>query len=555
MKSRILILLSLSSLICSSLKAAKLYDVCVYGATSGGVVAAIQANRMGKSVLLLEPYHHVGGMTASGLSAVDVGNPATIGGIAREYFSELAARYGKELSFENYFAHTGGDFVIEPSGAEKLFLEYISESGIKLLYDKKVFSAQMDKTKIISITMQDGSYYHAKVFIDATYEGDLMATVGVSYTTTREANSKYDETGNGFSVKKYAPSIYWGTPGENGRRSDGKGIWDRDIPISPYIDPADKTSGLLPTIKPHNGEQNGEEAPGVQAYCFRLCMTDNPANRIPISKPPNYDPWNYEIQRRFIQACQLQGDDMDIRWFTKLDPLVNDKWDFNTATFGSNIPDVSWDWPDADWDRRQELYDYQRDYHLGLLYFLGNDPVVPEKLKKKMNEFGLCKDEFVDNGGWPYQIYVREARRMISDLVMNENHCTGKLIADNPIAMASYGLDIHEIQRIAYQDMIFREGKSPASVRVQPYGIGYNAIVPKPGECTNLLGTFAVSASHVAFGSIRMEPTFMMLSQSAATAACQAIDQKTSVQTVNYSDLKRTILADGQILSLPRAPQ
>ncbi len=343
-------------------------------------------------------------------------------------------------------------------------------------------------------------------------------------------------------------------PGENGRREGGKGIWDRDIPISPYIDPTDRDSGLLPTINPYNGEQDGEEAIGVQAYCFRLCMTDNPDNRIPITKPDNYDPWNYEIQLRFIKACLLQGDDMDIRWFTKLDLLVNDKWDFNTATFGSNIPVLSWDWPDADWDRRKELYDYQRDYHLGILYFRGNDPVVPKKLRDEVRTFGLCKDEFVDNGGWPYQIYVREARRMVSDLVMTEHHCMGKLVADKPVAMASYSVDIHEIQRIAYKDMVVREGKSPASIRVRPYGIGYDAIVPKASECTNLLVTFAASASHVAFGSIRMEPTLMMLSQSAATAACHMIDQGTTIQDVDYAKLRSTILANGQILSLPKRP-
>lgn len=530
------------------------YDVCIYGATSGGVLAAIQADRMGKSVILLEPYQNVGGMTSNGLSALDVGNPATIGGIAREYFSELAGRYGKELKLENYFAHTGGDFVIEPSGAEKLFLEYLEATDVSVRYDKRIRSAQMNGTRIESITMTDGTNFQAKVFIDATYEGDLLAKAGVSYTTSRESNATYNETGNGFSLKKYHPSIYWGVPGENGRREGGKGIWDRDIPISPYIDPTDRDSGLLPTINPYNGEQDGEEAIGVQAYCFRLCMTDNPDNRIPITKPDNYDPWNYEIQRRFIQACLLQGDDMDIRWFTKLDPLVNDKWDFNTATFGSNIPGLSWDWPDADWDRRKELYDYQRDYHLGILYFRGNDPVVPKKLRDEVRTFGLCKDEFVDNGGWPYQIYVREARRMVSDLVMTEHHCMGKLIADKPVAMASYSVDIHEIQRIAYKDMVVREGKSPASIRVRPYGIGYDAIVPKASECTNLLVTFAASASHVAFGSIRMEPTLMMLSQSAATAACHMIDQGTTIQDVDYAKLRSTILANGQILSLPKRP-
>ena len=545
-----LVLVLLPFLLVSQLRARE-YDICVYGATSGGVVAALQADRMGKSVVLLEPYHHVGGMTSSGLSAIDVGNPATIGGIAREYLAKLAARYGKELKFENYFAHTGGDFVIEPSGAEKLFLEQIEASNIELFFDKKIVLAKKDGANITSVTMIDGTPFRAKVFIDATYEGDLMARAGVSYTTTREANSKYNETGNGFSLKKYKPSIYWGVPGENGRRADRKGIWDRDIPISPYIDPTDKQSGLLPTINPYKRERDGQEAPGVQAYCFRLCMTDKPPNRIRILKPANYDPRNYEIQRRFIRASVLQGDDMDIRWFTKLDPLVNGKWDFNTATFGSNIPGLSWDWPDANWDRRQELYDYQRDYHLGLLYFLANDRVVPKKLQNQVREFGLCKDEFVDNEGWPYQIYVREARRMVSDLVMNENHCTRKLTVEKPVAMASYGLDIHEIQRIAYQDMVFREGKSPASVRVKPYGIGYDAIVPKSSECTNLLVTFAISASHVAFGSIRMEPTFMMLSQSAATAACQKIDQQSTIQDINYPKLRTTILADGQILSLP----
>ena len=530
------------------------YDVCIYGATSGGVVAAMQADRMGKSVILLEPYQNVGGMASNGLSALDVGNPATIGGIAREYFSELAGRYGKELKFENYFAHTGGDFVIEPSGAEKLFLEYLEATDVSVRYDKRIRSAQMNRTRIESITMTDGTNFQAKVFIDATYEGDLLAKAGVSYTTSLESNATYNETGNGFSLKKYHPSIYWGVPGENCRREGGKGIWDRDIPISPYIDPTDRDSGLLPTINPYNGEQDGEEAIGVQAYCFRLCMTDNPDNRIPITKPDNYDPWNYEIQLRFIQACLLQGDDMDIRWFTKLDLLVNDKWDFNTATFGSNIPGLSWDWPDADWDRRKELYDYQRDYHLGILYFRGNDPVVPKKLRDEVRTFGLCKDEFVDNGGWPYQIYVREARRMVSDLVMTEHHCMGKLVADKPVAMASYSVDIHEIQRIAYKDMVVREGKSPASIRVRPYGIGYDAIVPKASECTNLLVTFAASASHVAFGSIRMEPTLMMLSQSAATAACHMIDQGTTIQDVDYAKLRSTILANGQILSLPKRP-
>lgn len=539
------------------LTSARTYDICVYGGTSGGVIAALQADRMGKSVLLLEPYQHMGGMTTGGLSALDVGNPATIGGLTREYFKTLAARYGRDLQFDNYFAHTGGDFVIEPSGAEKLFMEMLGATDVDLRFDQKIVGVEKDGAAITRIEMLNGETYSAKVFIDASYEGDLMALAGVSYTVSREGNDQYNETGNGFSINPNwgYPSIYWGKPGPNGRRKAGnKGIWDRDIPISPYVDPTDATSGLLPTVKPYQGEQKGDPAPGVQAYCFRLCMTDVPENRIPIEKPANYDPATYEIQRRFIQACVLQGDDMDIRWFTKLDPLLNGKWDFNTATFGSNIPGLSWEWPDADWTKRQELYDRQRDYHLGLLYFLGNDPVVPEKLREQVQSFGLCRDEFVDNDGWPYQIYVRQARRMISELVLTEHHLTGAEVADQPLAIATYGADIHEVQRIAYDHMIIREGKNPARIRVKPYGIGYAAIVPKAEECTNLFVTFALSASHVAFGSVRMEPTFMMLSQSAATAASMAIDAGTTVQTVDYPVLKSRLIADGQILSFPPNP-
>ncbi len=540
-------------IICLASGYSRQYDVCIYGGTSGGVVAALQAYRMGKTVILLEPYGHVGGLTTGGLSAVDVGNPATIGGITREYFKTLAAAYGKDLKFDNYFAHTGGDFVIEPHAAEQLFLDLIAETNIQLLYHKKIISVNKDGMRITQVNMLDGSLYKAKMFIDATYEGDLMALADVSYSLVREDNRTYGETKNGFflSPDRFYPEIYWGRPGKNGRRADRKGIWDRDLPILPYIDPGDSTSGLLPTVNPYRGEKNGEEAPGVQAYCFRLCMTRDPENRIPITKPHNYDPEHYEIQRRFIMACVAQGDDMDIRWFTKLDSLVKDKWDFNTATFGSNLPGLSWQWPEADWAKRDSLFKYQEEYHKGLLYFLVSDPIVPEKIRKQLGAFGYCKDEFTDHGGWPYQIYVREARRMVSDLVMNENHCTGKLVADNPVAMASYGVDIHEIQRIAYKGMIFREGKGAGVATKGPYPVGYSAMVPKAVECTNLFVTFALSASHVAFGSIRMEPTFMMLSQSAATAACMAIDSKSRVQDVDYARLRERLITDGQILSRP----
>jgi len=533
-------------------------DVCIYGGTSGGVVAAVQAARMGKRVVLVEPGQHLGGMTSGGLSAVDIGEPRSVGGLAREYFTRLVATYGKQLQWNEGFKGqggpaTGGSYSIEPHIAERVFDEMAEEADVVVLRNARLASVQKEGARITDLILEDGRRVRAGMYIDTTYEGDLMAAADVEYTLTRESNSQYGETYNGIHYSdKYKPRTAHLKPGANGRVPGGQGVWDRDFPLDPYVVKGDPSSGLLPLVNEGDPGTPGEAAPGVQAYCYRLCMTTDPENMRPIEKPEGYDPARYELVVRFIEACLAQGDDMDLRWFSKHDPLPNNKWDFNTATFGGNLPGFSWAWPEASYDEREELARELENYHRGLLCFLANDPRVPEKVRDDIRRFGLPKDEFPDTEGWPHQIYVREGRRMVSDFVMTEHHTFGREFAPKSIGLGSYGTDAHEIRRIVKDGVVTREGKlATGRGGFGPYQIGYGAIVPRKNECTNLLVTFALSASHSAFASIRMEPPFMITSQSAATAACLALDEDIAIQDVEYDELKERLLADGQILHWP----
>ncbi len=537
-------------------------EVCIYGGTSGGVVAAIQAARMGKRVILIEPGRHLGGMTSGGLSAVDIGDPRSVGGIAREYFTRLVATYGKKLQWDQSFRGrggpaTGGAYSIEPHVAERVFDTMASEAGVIVVREARLKSVKKENNRITELQSEDGRITRAKMFIDATYEGDLMAAAGVTCTVIREGNAKYGEKYNGiYYSPKYKPRTNHKQPGANGRVPGGQGVWDRDFPLDPYIVKGDSSSGLLPLINPEVPGNSGDSAPGVQAYCFRLCLTTAKENQIPIVPPPNYDPKRYELVARFIEACLANGDEMDLRWFSKHDPLPNHKWDFNTATFGANLPGANWEWPEANFERRSEIAKEIETYHRGLLHFLAKDSHVPEKVRREMQRFGLPKDEFTDNGGWPHQIYIREGRRMVSDLILTEHHTFGRKTAPHSIGLGSYGTDAHEIRRIVKDGVVTREGKiATGRGGFGPYQIGYGAIVPKQSECENLLVTFALSASHSAFASIRMEPVFMVTSQSAATAACLAIDSGNPVQQVNYPQLRKQLLADHQILEWPSMSQ
>ena len=330
------------------------------------------------------------------------------------------------------------------------------------------------------------------MFIDTTYEGDLMARAGVSYTLTREGNAKYGETYNGIHyAPNFKPRLGHKKPGPNGRTPGGQGVWDRDLPLDPYVVPGDPASGLLPLVQAGEPGKPAVPRTGVQAYCFRLCLTTDAGNRVAIAPPPKYDPKRYEIVARFIAACLAMGDDMDLRWFSKHDPLPNGKWDFNTATFGGNLPGASWEWPEASYARRAEIAKEHENYHRGLLHFLATDLRVPQKVRDDMKRFGLPRDEFTDNGGWPHQLYVREARRMVSDLVLTEHHTFGRRLAPNSIGLGSYGTDTHEIRRIVKDGVVTREGKTATGRGgAPPYPIGYGAIVPKQSECDNLFVTF-----------------------------------------------------------------
>jgi hypothetical protein len=538
-------------------------DIAVYGGTSGGVTAAVQARRMGKSVILVEPGRHLGGMTSGGLSAVDIGDPRTVGGIAREFFALLVGRYGRSLAWDKPHtpvggsgSGTGGAYAIEPHVAEAVFDELVGQAGVLVLREAPLLEAVRKGGRIQGIVVAGPAGQRreiaARVFIDATYEGDLMAAAGISHTLVREGRDHYGESLAGISyAEKYRPRATHEQPAASGRTSSGQGVWDRDFPLDPYVRKGDPASGLLPLINPGPPGEPGAAAPGVQASCFRLCLT-TAADRLPIEPPPDYDPARYEIVVRFIEACLANGDDMDLRWFSKHDPVPNQKYDFNTATFGGNLPGASWAWCEADHQERRRLLREQEHYHRGLLHFLATDPRVPDTVRADMRRFGLPRDEFPDTSGWPHQLYVREGRRMIGELVMTQHHTFGTETAPDPVGLGSYGTDIHEIQRIVKDGVVTREGKlAEGRGGAGPYGIGYRAILPKQAECDNLLVTFALSASHVAFASIRMEPVFMVMSQSAATAAALAIDADCPLHAVDTAALRARLLADGQVLAEP----
>lgn len=518
----------------------RVWDVVVYGGTSAGVAAAVQAARMGKSVVVVSPDVHLGGLTAGGLGWTDSGNKTVVGGIAREFYGRIWNHYEKEDAWkwqtrEEYGNRGQGGpaldgksrtmWIFEPHVAEGVFESMVEEAEIPLVRDEwldREKGVEMENGRIVSITTLSGKTYRGKMFIDATYEGDLMAAARVTYTIGREANDIYGETLNGVQP-----------PGEYHQ-------FDRNV--SPYVVPGDPSSGLVPRV--HDGDPGtlGQGDKRVQAYCYRVCLTKAPENRIPFPKPEGYDPFQYELLARYLAAGGRGV-------FRKFDPIPNAKTDTNNhgAMSTDNIG-MNYDYPEASYERRREICKEHEAYQKGLFYFLANDAKVPDDVRDEMAQWGLAKDEFLDNGHWPHQIYVREARRMVSDFVMTELHCRRIKPTPRPVGMGSYNMDSHNVQRYVDADgWVRNEGDVQVSPG-GPYPIDYLAIVPRRGECENLFVPVCASCSHIAFGSIRMEPVFMILGQSAATAASLAIDANTSVQKVPYETLCERLLADGQVL-------
>jgi hypothetical protein len=539
-----LLRLSLLCLFALRLTAAETYDVVVYGGTSAGVIAAVQAKKMGKSVIIVGPDVHLGGLSSGGLGYTDTGNKAVIGGLARNFYHRVWGEYQKDSTWAwqrpEAFGNKGQGtvamdkdertmWIFEPSVAEKVFEDYVKEFGLTVLRDEwldRAKGVRLADGRIAEITMLSGKKFAGKMFIDATYEGDLLAAAGVSYHVGREANSVYGEEWNGNQVGILHHGHHFGAVKK---------------PISAYKVPGDPSSGLLPRISSEPPGVRGEGDKRVQAYCYRWCATDHPDNRIPFPKPANYDASQYELLVRVLDAGWRQT-------FHKFDLLPNRKTDTNNhGPFSFDNIGMNYDYPEASYERRKEILAEHRTYQQGLLWFLANDPRVPADVREEANRWGLPKDEFKDNGHWPHQIYVREARRMVGAFVMTENELTKKKPTPDSVGMGSYTIDSHNVRRyVTPEGNVQNEGD--IGVPISPYSIAYGALVPKRGEIANLFAPVACSATHIAYGSIRMEPVFMILGQSAATAAVLAIDGNLAVQDVPYAALRARLLADGQVL-------
>lgn len=522
-------------------------DVIVYGGTSGAITAAIQAKKMGKSVIVVSPDTHLGGLTAGGLGWTDTGKKEVIGGLSREFYQRVYNKYQEEDAWKweerADFGNQGqgtpaidGEFrtmwIFEPHVAEEVYDEWVEELDIEVLRDEwldRESGVTVEDGKITAIRTLSGKEFRGKTFIDATYEGDLMAAAGVSYHVGREANSVYDEEWNGVQTGVYH------------HRHHFKVL---DQAIDPYWIKGDPSSGLLPRISAEDPGVKGEGDNKVQAYCFRTCMSNHPDNQVPFPRPENYDSTQYELLVRIFDAGWRE-------WFGKFDMIPNRKTDTNNhGPFSSDNIGMNYDYPEASYERRKEIIKEHENYQKGLLYFVANDPRVPKETQEEFQKWGLAKDEFTDNGNWPHQIYVREARRMIGKYVMTENELLQKRPTPESVGMGSYTIDSHNIQRYVDENgHVHNEGDIGVSLP-QPYEIAYGSLVPKKKEIQNLVVPVAVSASHIAFGSIRMEPVFMILGQSAATAAVMAMEQGIPVQDLSYEELRSRLLSDGQVLTL-----
>jgi len=521
------------------------FDVVVYGGTAAGVIAAVQAKRMGKTVVIVGPDTHLGGMSASGLGFTDTGNKAVIGGLAREFYHRVwrhyetgaAWRWQKRDEYGNKGQGTpaidGSQrtmWIFEPHVAEQIFDALVREHGIPVHRNQWLDRARgvtKQGARIVSIRMLSGNGYAGRMFIDATYEGDLMAAAGVDYHVGRESKAQYAEQWNGVQTGVLHHRHHFGV---------------LSAPISPYRIAGDRTTGLLPRVSAEPPGEYGSADRRIQAYCYRICATDVAENRRPFPKPDGYDPEDYALLLRVLADGWRET-------FAKFDPIPNRKTDTNNhGPFSTDNIGMNYDYPDASYERRREILKEHTRYQQGWFYFLATDRRVPEEVRGRMGEWGLAKDEFVDNGGWPHQIYVRESRRMIGELVMTENELMKRRPTPSSIGMGSYTIDSHNVQRYVTPDgSVQNEGDIGVALPA-PYEIGYGAVVPKRGQADNLLVPVTVSSSHIAFGSIRMEPVFMVLAQSAATAAAMAIERKISVQDVPYDALRARLVADGQVL-------
>lgn len=526
-------------------------DICVFGATSAGIVAAWQAQRMGHTVLLVEPGAYLGGLTTGGLGATDIGNKAAIGGLSREFYHRIARHYTQAAAWpwetrEQYFASRGGQtrlaslaeadatmWTFEPKVAEQVFQEMLREAGVRPHLHERLVSIRKAGRQIREIRTSSGARFRAKMFIDATYEGDLMARAGAAFHVGREANAVYGETLNG--VRAETPHHQF------------------IVPVDPYVRAGDPASGLLPFIQPGDGGVPGSGDDKVQAYNYRLCFTTNAANRLPLQPPPGYDPARYELLGRYLEALVAAGKRPLLEQFWNPIWMPNGKTDINNnGGFSTDAIGMNWDYANASYDERARIARDHEYYIRGFLHYLATNARVPETMRAEMQRWGPCRDEFLDTGGWPRQMYVREARRLVGAYVMTEKNCRYQETVTDSIGLAAYNMDSHNCQRVVQRGQVRNEGDVQIPP-MKPYPISYRALIPRASECENLLVPVCLSASHIAYGSIRMEPVFMILGQSSATAAALAIERRVTLPKLPYGPLRQRLLADGQVLSWPAA--
>lgn len=541
-------------------------DLVIYGGTSGGIAAAVQAARMGLSAVVIEPTDRVGGLTTGGLGQTDIGNKKVIGGISREFYQDIKTYYLDDENWpwqdkESYKARgqsvTDPDedtlWTFEPSAALAIYRQWIERDGIEVVYGERIVRQGEGRTRphqsdpgwlvaepgsvsegvikegnrITEIVMESGKRFRGKFFIDATYEGDLFAGAGVSFTVGREGNAIYGETLNGVQTANARHHQF--VPG-----------------VDPYVEPGNPDSGLLPGIDPDGPGEEGASDHRVQAFCFRMCLTIHPDNRIPFAKPNDYDERRYELLLRNYEAGET-----GMPWINSIMP--NRKTDTNNRLgFSTDFIGANYDYPEASYEEREKIVEAHRRYQKGLMWTLAYHPRMPESIREKISLWGMTKDEFTEGGGWQDQLYIREARRMIGAMVMTQHHCQGREYAEDSIGMAAYTMDSHNTQRYVDENGHVRNEGDVQVGGFPPYPVSYRALLPEEEQCANLAVPVMLSASHMAFGSIRMEPVFMVLGQSAATAAAHAIEEeKDSLHRIDYPRLRERLLADKQILELP----
>ena len=514
--------------------AADRYDVVVYGGTSGGVTAAVQCSRMGKTVVLIESTQFLGGLTTGGLGATDIGNKRAIGGLSREFYQRIYKYYlaperwtreTREAYFKDRVRNEESMWTFEPSVATKIFNDMITEAKVPVVFGQRLDLKKgviKDGARITKIVMESGRSFEASVFIDATYEGDLMAKAGVSYHVGRESNQIYAETINGLQMK--------GTIHHQFVKQ-----------VDPYIKPGNPSSGLLPGVTAMPVGKDGDGDHRIQAYNFRLCTTDKAENRRPWPKPEGYNELRYELLLRNFEAGDKRVPWHPL-WMPNRKSDTNNNFAFSTDNIGMN-----YEYPDGDYAVREKIWKEHEQYTKGLTWTLANHPRVPESVRQEFNRIALVKDEFVDNDNWPRQLYVREARRMVSDYVMSEKNCKRIEIVADSVGMGAYNMDSHNTQRYVTEEG-FARNEGDIQIGTKPYPISYRSIRPKAEQCTNLLVPVCLAASHISYGSIRMEPVFMVMGQSAATAAVHAINEQTNVQRIDPDKLQKQLLKDGQML-------